>query len=258
WAFAAFQAALNLAPEFVAANAGNPDAIAGALAEDARTFRLDIPPLSFFFLDVRTHRTLYTADRPRFTDRAWLRECLGWIAGLEGPGVLVLSQPLVEDPAGWFKRWAHTMVDVNLPDYAQDFAAVWQALFAARCDVLVLSGDIHWSRSYSIEQAGSSPTVHEVISSPLARVPEVLPGWVESVIVGKPDTEKPEGKVDWDGQSRRAYWSRRYATTRAPSYTTLTFAPMGGPVAALRVALTAWGAGGAEVRTDEFFLRRRS
>ncbi|HVU00353.1 MAG TPA: hypothetical protein VHE30_01325 [Polyangiaceae bacterium] len=215
-AFSLFQVGLNLEPGAVQAPpGGNLGALLGGVG---RTFSLDVGPLSFFVLDVRTARTRYDAGQPHFTAVPWLSAARAWIQGLRGPGVLVLSQPLVEERAGAFARTFHTMGDVNLPDYDDDFAALWEALFAAPHDVVVLTGDIHWSRAYRIRRAGASNrTVWEVVSSSLARIPGPASGIGEAT-----------GKVEW--RTGRGNWTRDYATNAASTYTTLSFTPQSGGV----------------------------
>ncbi len=225
-AFSLFQAAFNLE---AAAITGSPQALATQLADEARTFALTSGPLRLFVLDTRTRRTRYDAGKPGLAPSSWLTRALDWIRRLDGPGVLVLSQPLVEERASWWSRTLHTMGDVNLPDYPADFAALWEALFAADFDVLVLSGDIHWSRVYELERATTpGRRVHEVISSSLARIP-----------YGKPETGEPSGKVKW--QQGLARWTRREATTEPATYTTVTLTALGSILAeGVRVKVAAW------------------
>jgi len=247
-AFARFQAPLNVDPAAVVAD---PHAIDVLLRDAARTFPLAIGPLRFFVLDTRTRRTRFNDDDPHFAKPEWLDAAVAWLAALDGPGVLVVSQPMVETPASWYQNLTHTMGDVNLPDYEADFARLWEAVFAAPHDVLVLSGDIHWSRVYALTRAGRpGRRVYEAISSPFARIPS-----------GDAKDPGSHGQVEWSGG--RAGWTRRRVDVRTRStYSTVSLVPLGAaPASGLRARVTAWQAGGdpgvgaVPLWNDEFLLK---
>jgi hypothetical protein len=225
-AFSVFQAGLNLEASQVPAK---PAALASLLGDQARTFAFTAGPGRFFFLDTRTGRTRFDGKPSGFTRPEWLDRATAWLGALPGPGILVVSQPVVETQVGWFALATHTMGDVNLPDYQDDFARLWKALMAAPHDVLVLSGDIHWSRLYRIA-AGTRPdhAVLEVISSPLS----LIPG-------SQSKTGEARGKVDWNGGS--ADWTSVFANNERQSYATVSLIPTGtAPAAALRVEVAWW------------------
>lgn len=115
--------------------------------------------ISLFALDGRFSRTKDLAYAPDHLDAV-----LDWIARLDCPGLLVLSQPLFEEPHGFFGR---RFVDASLQDY-DDHRALERALMHARHDVVVLSGDIHGGR-VAVAETGSA-RIHEVIASPSALV----------------------------------------------------------------------------------------
>lgn len=247
-AYSVFQTALNVAPGPLPAA---PEDLATLLRRDARTFGFSAGPLRFFLLDTRTARTRFDASPPRCARPAWLAAALRWLRGLDGPGVLVVSQPLVEDAAGWVRRLTHTMLDVNLPDYAADFAALWDGLFEAPHDVLVLSGDIHWSRVYAVRRAASpGRRVFEVTSSPLAKIPQ-----------GSYSRGDDLGKVEWEAGGGLGRWVRRAETGAPSTYSTISLIPRGPlPASGLVVRVAAWGrrAGGAPgaqmIYEDQFQL----
>jgi hypothetical protein len=226
--FSLFQSPLNVDPASVPPGAAG---LGDLLEDSARTFRMDLDPLSLFVLDTRTRRTRYDDATPRIAKPPmpggsdWLQQALNWLGGLQGPGVLVLSQPLVEKPATPFQRFSHTMGDVNLPDYASDYAALWDAVLAAPHDVLIAAGDIHWSRCYLLTAQGESqPRAYEIISSALARIPGA-PHKVAS--------EPQSGTVQWRCESRSAKWISVCPPTNAtPSYATLSFRRFGAQIKA--------------------------
>jgi len=229
-AFEVFQAALNLDPVAVAAT--DQAHLGELLRETTRTFEVRVDPLRLFCFDTRTARSRYDAQHPHFAPSAWLASANAWLREPGGARVLCLSQPAIEKRASWLARTTHTLADANLPDYDDDFAALWEALVSAPADRLVVSGDIHWSRLYQARRAGAARAdVYEAIASPLARIPS-----------SAPDTGKPEGKVEWDQPGGRAAWTRRYATDAEATYTTLTFrVRSGGTQPDVEVQATAWG-----------------
>jgi hypothetical protein len=248
-AFAVFQASLNCDAGRVAAGASLP----ALLANEARSFGIDLGGVRIFFLDTRTARTRYDSDVPRFAEPGWLAQVVAWLASGPGARVLFISQPLVEERAGWFQRMTHTMGDVNLPDYDEDFAALWEGLCNCPADVLVVSGDIHWSRLYQVKRPSSPNEIYELISSPLA----LIPG-------DPPSRGEREGKVEWERPRGSANWTRRYATNDAATYTTLQLQVLDDSLLPpVLVSTTAWGlpegpaAGARLLRTSSFILRPR-
>lgn len=102
-----------------------------------------------------------TAHKPE--DLAY---AIQWLTTLRSPGVLVLSQPLFAEPAGWFKKkW----VDGWLANYS-DYKPLARALDKAPHDVLILSGDIHRARYATAKGGPGKSTLHEVVSSPLSLI----------------------------------------------------------------------------------------
>ncbi|MBI3015681.1 MAG: alkaline phosphatase D family protein, partial [Candidatus Tectomicrobia bacterium] len=164
-AFELYQAALNPAP-------GEEGSLPLAARQFCRSFQFAVPPLSFFVLDSRTGRTFYTDKNPGFIRQTLrpgtrlpgagqaagakpeLDALRAWVQGLEGPGILIVSQPLVETPASSFTRFFHSMGDLNLPDYGRDYLDVWQAILRSSHNVLVLTGDIHCSRLTRVQPVG--------------------------------------------------------------------------------------------------------
>jgi PhoD-like phosphatase len=215
-AFRAFQLPLNLDPQ------GFPysqTSLRSALQSAARTFQLNAGPLNLFVLDTRTRRSLYDADGSHFADPTLMGQALSWVKDLKGPGFLLVSQPMVETKAGWLARMTHTMGDVNLPDYFDDFAALWNAVLEAPHQVVVLTGDIHWCRIYLVSKARPNLPVVEVVSSPLSLIPPVIP-----ISLGGGGHKKENGKVDWEGGS--ASWLRATSSDLAQAYATLSLTPL--------------------------------
>jgi hypothetical protein len=218
-AFELFQATLNLDAAYIreSSRGATPQtALDGSqlerlLATSARNFSFRVDPVAFFVLDVRTRRSRFDASpKPQLCAPEWLERVRQWALALEGPGVLMLSQPLVERRSTGVTRALHVMGDCNLPDYDSDYATLWNALFDAPHDIVVLTGDIHWSRGYVVTRAGRTrPRVWELTASPLALIPGPLAGT-------GPDT----GRVEW--LSGSGIYQSYHQSNHPASYTTLT------------------------------------
>ncbi len=87
-----------------------------------------------------------------------------WLANLDGPGVLVVGQPLFSD-TGSIKDW-------GLPDFHLQYAQLLQYLRAAKHSIVILTGDVHFARVASATLRPDLGTKRvEVISSPMQLVP---------------------------------------------------------------------------------------
>lgn len=131
--------------------------------------------LSFFLLDTRLSRK--TGEDANFADPAALKACVTWLRSLNCPGVLVVPAPLFtrwqfRDRHG-FKalavRWGFG--DHSLADTGQ-YQALVEALNDAQRDILVVGGDVHYSRLARVELNGKRIT--EVVSSPLSCLPTAV------------------------------------------------------------------------------------
>lgn len=183
-----FQADLNPSPD---------PSLFGPVQDPARrgrSFHFELPPLSFFFADVRTNRQRLAPDARMLLPRD-LAALQAWARRLTGPGVLVLGQPLCMN--------ARETYDYNPPSFALEYQAIWRALREAPFDVLVVSGDVHHSRLLrcSFDAAPSTRFVYELVSSPAAHIPHTvasaLPSfvaWPGSGRVSPPDHVKSSGQ----------------------------------------------------------------
>ncbi len=215
-ALAIFQFALNIDARtwLTAPNPVTPDWI----LQHGRTLELVDSPVPIFLLDTRTERTRFDREEPlggpHFTQPDWLQSARDWLRGLPAPGLLFVSQPMVEKRNGWFSRTLHTMGDNNLPDYEDDFAALWESVFEAPHDVLIVSGDIHWSRLYRVSRPDRAQrSVYELIASPLARIAQDK---------GSRDVDDASGTFATRDGRPKAAWQRIYARNGTSTYTLLS------------------------------------
>ena len=130
---------------------------------DGRSFRLHLEPLSFFVADTRSHREQYRDGKGRMMTDGDLAALVNWAKTLQGPGVLLVGQPV------WLGTGGKT--DYNLIDFKAQFNALYTALWTAPYDILVLSGDVHHSRALRLTDRGRQ--LVEFVSSPASHIPSV-------------------------------------------------------------------------------------
>jgi hypothetical protein len=155
------------------------------LGESRRLFRafqspspllsFEVPPLSVCVVDTRIYR------HPKggcFMKHKDLRTVARWIEELQGPGVLVVGQPVLVEKTGFVRSLIRkgpraTIVgyfDKNLPDYAQ-YEELIGYIRSSDHSIVVLTGDVHFGRVVHGElRAGSPAKLVEVISSPMQAV----------------------------------------------------------------------------------------
>jgi hypothetical protein len=129
----------------------------------AREFR--VGRLSFHVAD---SRLLRERGDSAFMPAEDLSKLIAWVAHLEGPGVLVVSQPLFIKPANFFTK---RVVDRTMANFDQ-YQELARALLAARHSVLILAGDVHFGRVATTRRFGNQQGVEiiEVVASPAALV----------------------------------------------------------------------------------------
>jgi hypothetical protein len=128
---------------------------------DRLTNQFSVPPASFLVVDTRYERD---ADGKEFVSPAHLDRLKQWISNLNGPGFLVLGQPVFAKKANFFGK----RIDTGLPDFNQ-YADLVQALQGSSHSIVVLTGDVHFGRVAQCKHKSGARMV-EVISSPLCLV----------------------------------------------------------------------------------------
>ena len=130
--------------------------------------------------DARSQRSDFADPNPRFFSEEQWQALEAWAAGLQGPGVLTLGQPLFQRDGDW--------KDHSLSNFTQDYGrlgAVFENALLGQGggpvgsqvggqphDILILTGDIHSCRYCVGTIAGLPGTadVHELVASPASRV----------------------------------------------------------------------------------------
>lgn len=124
--------------------------------------RFSIDPLTFCVADTRMDRDDSSIN---FMLPESLNSVRSWIESRSGPGVLVLGQPLFSNAASWLGR---KLGDSLIQNFNQ-FDRLLEALARAERSVLVLSGDVHYSRVATLNMK-PGVVVAEAISSPIAQI----------------------------------------------------------------------------------------
>ncbi len=136
---------------------------------------LEVPPLSVRVVDTRIGRD---TGSERFMKDEDLRAVGRWIEGLQGPGVLVVGQPVLAEKTSLIdslirkgiKGVISGYLDKNLPDYAQ-YEDLIGYIQSSNHSIVVLTGDVHFGRiAHGELRAGSGAKLVEVISSPMQAV----------------------------------------------------------------------------------------
>jgi len=113
--------------------------------------------VSFCVVDLRAFRS-----KSRILPEKDMQQLCEWLSSLSSPGILVLSQPLMEEKGD--------DGDKNFVSYENDYKRVIKAINDCAHDVLVLSGDVHHGRVSTVNFAGRDNKLHEVVSSPLSNL----------------------------------------------------------------------------------------
>ena len=129
--------------------------------------------MSFFVADTRSYRTTDTDPHARLMLEAQWVDLEAWAKNLQGPGVLVLPQPMMK--AGGSKT-DRTLLDFKESDR---LGAIFERALGGpdSHDILILTGDIHTGRLSSAEIVGLPGQIYELVASPSSLVTPYLPPW---------------------------------------------------------------------------------
>ena len=153
---------------------------------------IEVDPLSICIADTRINRD---SKAQRFMEDVHLQTVVRWIAKLQGPGVLVLGQPvlakennirsfrdkgLLGGTKSFLDRGAlnsikrlprdiqSSLFDKDLPDYRRQYDTLLTHIKESPHSMVILTGDVHFGRvAYGRLRPGSENKFVEVISSPM-------------------------------------------------------------------------------------------
>ena len=158
-----------------------------AFQTPASVAEISVPPLSVLIIDTRFDRSV---DRATFMSDKDLDAVEQWVAALEGPGVLVVGQPVLQVPTMSFSG---NFFDWNLPDYNQ-YPRFSRILMGSRHSLVILTGDVHYGRIARCLLPSGRELV-EIISSPMSlidakakgeweKAPDLFPATAQTEAVG--------------------------------------------------------------------------
>ena len=102
-----------------------------------------------------------------------LQEIGKWTRGLNGPGILVLGQPLLAETGN--------IKDYGLPDFTRQYEELKTCLRDSQHSIVILTGDVHFGRIAVTPLRRELDTkLYEVISSPMQLVPGAKGKYVEA------------------------------------------------------------------------------
>ena len=154
-----------------------------------------IAPVSFFIADSRSTRTYVKDSDPHFLSHDQWTALEKWFHELQGPGVLVLGQPLFQKD-GDFR-------DHALSDFKGDYDKLHRLIVQSHSgnnaagkphQILILTGDIHCGRIARGIVAGAPPLAAEMwefVTSPISRIAPYLK---------TPKPEEPRPSIDGPAQ----------------------------------------------------------
>lgn len=133
-------------------------------------FILDIPPLSFFLADSRTHRTGDRSQSMTPQARQALQAWCDRVAQDKLFGVFATGQSVYDEPVG---KWKGTLQDYSFSNYRDypDIITMLTSIPNRGQPLLCLTGDVHWGRvTKGVDVKTAREALYEVISSPSALV----------------------------------------------------------------------------------------
>jgi hypothetical protein len=198
-----------------------------AASANGRSFRIDFSQVSFFVADTRTRRERadqHAGPSPKMMTDEDLQALVAWAQALDRPGVLVLGQPLWMEPVDFA---VGIKADHNPPFFRLQYEAIWRAIRAASYDILVVSGDIHYSRFMKLTmQNADNRQVFELVTSPAAEIPTSLSTVGGLLGFGQSQDEsscKAPGAVPGSAQQLKAEYL--FATSASNSFALVTLKP---------------------------------
>lgn len=145
--------------------------------------KFEVHPLSVCIIDTRINRD---PNGQWFMRETNLKAVGEWVESLEGPGVMVVGQPVLAGETGilplrgggvlgtikgLLARVGSFSFDRNLPDYHDQYKELIGYIKSSTHSMVVLTGDVHFGRvAHGELKAGSNKKFVEIISSPMQAV----------------------------------------------------------------------------------------
>ncbi|MCG8468956.1 MAG: alkaline phosphatase D family protein [Gemmatimonadetes bacterium] len=137
-------------------------------------------PVSVFVADMRSERS-FEVPGPRLMPDAAVARLEHWARTLVKPGLLVTGQPLWLSPGRWDRAPA---------SFPEQYRRIWRAVVDSPADILLVSGDVHYSRlirlTVPVRTGGvlGDRDVYDFVCSPASHIPGGV-GSAASYLVGR-------------------------------------------------------------------------
>jgi hypothetical protein len=136
--------------------------------------KLDVDPISFFFLDTRTHRAEKRDFSAPHEMRKQLHDWVEFVTDNGRIGIFITGQSLLDEARG---KLQGSIGDYTLPNYS-DFKEIIQTIVKipdAGLPLILLTGDVHWGRVIEARHPSHNrKLLFEVISSPSSLVTTIV------------------------------------------------------------------------------------
>jgi len=122
--------------------------------------------LSFFIADTRSNRQVNKINLLSDED---FKKLTDWVTHLNCPGVLITSQPLFLNKRSYWHP-SSFFAEPNITEWKQ-YDRLIETLNNSSHDIVILSGDVHFSRLARVKNRGGAKII-EAISSPISLIEE--------------------------------------------------------------------------------------
>lgn len=143
-----------------------------------------------------------------FLPEASFTELTDWARQLRCPGVLVLSQILID---------RQSVGERNLLSFRAQYIALLEALAESGNDIVVLSGDVHFGRIARVKLGNKGARLIEVVASPLSNLSGYLNGFATAVAEHTPEFFPDQGTITVPGwQPAKVHYDSAFNVPHQP------------------------------------------
>lgn len=174
---------------------------------------------------------------------------VNWAKTLQGPGVLVVPQPLIVE---------ENKHERNLLSFPDHYTGLLEALAHTGHDIVLLSGDVHFGRIATVDLGNNGARLIEIIASPMSNL-TYLNGLATSVAKSTPKKFPDPSAITIDGwnpatvkydkafhvDTKKGRWTSAYPRERTREHF-------------MTVSFNRLDTGGLELTADAWRVRERS
>lgn len=219
------------------------------------SFRIDFDEVSIFVADTRTRRDPASAaasGKVPMMAAEELNALEAWCRDIWLPKVLVLGQPLWMAPVDTTAFGG--VADHNPPFFRAQYERIWRALRQSPYDVLVVSGDIHYSRLMQLSMYNAANrNVFELVTSPASEIPTLFSTIGEFVFGTEPEQDRVSAKAPSvvAGSAQNLKARCLFGTTSPNSFARVTLSRLGSSAVKVGVSFVEYTRGPAALARAE-------